>query len=139
MKMEKLSEMDSTLCLKLNDACLYFTILVVLAKAEVKSHEKPGTLERAMTRTSASWSTGRWHTRNKWQSSPFVSSGPKMQWKEITHSMNQLEVLTKDKNNTWVKSCKESSKRESEIMVIATELLGVENWTMRPEKIGTQD
>ena len=40
--------------------------------------------------------------------------------------MNQRGIATKDKKNTWVKSCKESSTRESGIMVIASEFLGVE-------------
>ena len=41
----------------------------------------------------------------------------------------------RDLCNTCVKSCKESSKRESEIMVIATELLGVEELDDETRKI----
>ena len=33
--------------------------------------------------------------------------------------------MAKDKKSTWVKSCEESSKRESEIMLMADELVGV--------------
>ena len=139
----QISEMDNVLCLKWNDACIYFTILVALdSKAEIKGQAKP------RTRKSASWSTGGWHTRNKWQSSPvdgdagaqsshdkWGSSRPNTQWKEITHSMNQLRFATKDKKNTWSKFARKVSKRESEVMVTANELLGVENLDDETRKI----
>ena len=49
-----------------------------------------------------------------------------MKWKEGTQSLDTLGLMTEDKKNTWVNSCEECSKRDSEIMVVASELLGVE-------------
>ena len=86
----KIYEMGNALCLKWNAACLYVAILVALdSKAEVsKVKQNLAVLKLAMTRKSASWSTGGWHTRNKWQSSPIdMDAGAQMHWKEITHSI----------------------------------------------------
>ena len=65
-------------------------------------------------------------------------TGNRKQWKEITHSMNQLECATKDKKNTWVKSCKESTTRKSEIKVLASDILGVEKFGPRDQQFSAQ-
>ena len=74
----------------------------------------------------ASWSSGGWHTKTRWQSSPidvdagaqsyhdqWGAQGPRMKWKEVSHTVEQLGFLAKDKKSTWVRSCKESSKKKA--------------------------
>ena len=49
-----------------------------------------------------------------------------MKWKEVSHTLNQLAFLARNKKSTWVKSCKESSKGESDITLMAGELVSGE-------------
>ena len=92
-------EMDDALCLKRNDAGLYFTIVALHSKTKVKSQAKPGSLKNEP------WRTGRrvGGTRGT-RGRPHLltgmlelrvprkggSSGPRMQWKEITLSVGLL-------------------------------------------------
>ena len=46
--------------------------------------------------------------------------------KEVSHTVEELGMMAKDKKGPLVKSCKESSKRESEVLVMAEELASVE-------------
>ena len=54
-----------------------------------------------------------WHTRTGWQPSP-VDGGDKVlrtnedvstraKWKEVSHTVEELALLAKDKKNTWAK------------------------------------
>ena len=41
-------------------------------------------------------------------------SNARVTWKEISHNVDELGLLVKEKTSTWVKSCRESSERETE-------------------------
>ena len=56
-----------------------------------------------------------------------------MKWKEVSHTVNQLGFLVKDKKGTWVRSCEERSKRESDVMVMADELVSCEKLDERDQ------
>ena len=46
------------------------------------------------------------------------SSGPKgSTWKEITKALCEMGLLIKERMATWHKSCKESQKREEDLLV----------------------
>ena len=69
-------------------------------------------LKRAMTRINARWSSGVWRTKTRWQSFRQIwMLGSEAQW------INCAFFWAKDKKSTWCRSCEESSKRESDIMV----------------------
>ena len=40
---------------------------------------------------------------------------PRAKWKEISHDVEELDMLVKEKKSTWVKSCKENSRTKTEI------------------------
>ena len=40
---------------------------------------------------------------------------PRAKWKEISHDVEELDMLVKEKRSTWVKSCKENSRTKTEI------------------------
>ena len=48
--------------------------------------------------------------------------GLRGKWKEVSNTVGDLGSLVKDKRITWQKSCKESLKREQEVVVLAEEL-----------------
>ena len=53
----------------------------------------------------------------------------------VPRDLTSAEICVQRQEEYVVKSCKESSKRESEVMVIANELLGVENLDDETRKI----
>ena len=88
-------------------------------------------LKEAMTRKNASWSSRGWHTKTGSQHSLVDDGGqnsqdrwkkpaPYAKWKEVSRLAEELEMLAKDKKEVCgFKKCKESSKRESEVLDMA--------------------
>ena len=123
MSTERIYELDDTRHLKRNDESLYLAILVSL-------NSKAAVLKRAMSKRSAGWSSRDWHSKANWQRSPIEDGGqssqdkwknlkPRVQWKEMSHNVDELGTLVNEKKSTWVKSCKESSKRETAVDAIS--------------------
>ena len=87
-------------------------------------------LKRAMTQRHASWSSKDWRSKSNWQRSAvedagqsskdqWKSSTPRAKWIDISHNVEELGTLVKEKRNTGAKSCKESSKCETEIYIVS--------------------
>ena len=129
MKMEKVSDMDDSLYLERNDESLYLTILVSLnSKAEVKSQEKLSSLKKSHeARLTDRW--GRWSFEFP-RDVGFARTEDEMErslpinWK----SCGWWQKTRKYFGSHTVKKV----RKEWEIMVAASELLGV-------EKIGRGD
>ena len=84
-----------------------------------------------------------WQTKTSWQRSPVDDGGHSSQdkwrkparqatWKEVSHTVEEMEMMSKDKKITWVESCQEGSKRESEVLVMAEESASMEKLTNTP-------
>ena len=128
--MEEIPERCGALCLKRNDASFHVTILVLSkTKTDIESQENIAVLKRAMSQKHVGWSSKDWNSKSNWQRSAVEDAGqssqdkrknskPRAKWKEISRTLEELGTLVKDKTSTWIKSCKESSKRETEIRLV---------------------
>ena len=79
-----------------------------------------------MSKKSAGWSAKDWNSKAKWQRSAVEDAGqssqdkwksakPRAKWKDISHDVEEVEMLVKEQKSIWIKSCKESSKSETEV------------------------
>ena len=82
-----------------------------------------------MTQRHAGWSSKDWSSKSNWQGSAIEDAGqssqdkwksskPRAKWKDISRNVRNW-VCPWKKKSTWIKSCKESSKRETEIYAIS--------------------
>ena len=71
-----------------------------------------------------------WNSKSNWQrfaveeagqrsQDKWKSSKPGAKRKDVSHNVEELGMIVKEKKSTWVKSCKENSKRETEICAIS--------------------
>ena len=58
-------------------------------------------------------------SHDKW-----AAPGPRIKWKEVSHTVNQQGVLAKRQEESKVVR---NAQKEAEIMLMADELVGVEN------------
>ena len=56
-------------------------------------------------------------SQDKWR-----KPAPQAKSKEVSHTVEELGMIAKEKKGPLDQSCKESSKRESEVLVMAEEL-----------------
>ena len=82
-----------------------------------------------MTKKSSGWSSRGWQTRSGWHPPLVSEAGQSSQdqwkqprsrgkWKEVSNVVGELGSVLQDKTSTWQKSCKESLKREQEVLVL---------------------
>ena len=76
-----------------------------------------------MCRKNAGWSSKVWNSKANWQRSAVEDAGQRSQekwkssktraeWKDTSHCVEELGTLVREKKSTWIKSCKESSKKK---------------------------
>ena len=93
-----------------------------------KVRKNSAILKRAITERRTRWSGRDWNSEPKshWRCSPvegagqssrdeWQSSKPQGKWKEISTEIDALGSALKEKSDTWTKSCRESTERESEL------------------------
>ena len=105
----------------------HFTIFVSFkTETDIESQENIAVLKRAMSKKHAGWSSKDLNSKSNWQRSAVEDAGQSSQdkwkssksrakWKDISHTEEELGVLVKEKKSNLINSCKESSKRETEI------------------------
>ena len=70
--------------------------------------------------------------KTNWQCSPIDDEGQSSpeRWKKptprlygkISHSVDELGLLVKEKKGTWIKRCRESSRRETEVFATSEDM-----------------
>ena len=74
--------------------------------------------------------TGGTKSKSQWHASPvddnaqssqdqWKNSTLKNEWKEVSREFHELASTLKEKSHTWNKSCKDSAKREGDILKLA--------------------
>ena len=102
---------------EMDEGLSFAVVFSLTSKIEIKGEEKSGSFEESHDKEKCELVVGRrWHTKTRWQSSLV----------DVDAGASTGFFLASDKKRTWVKSCEDSSERESEIMVTASSLLGVE-------------
>ena len=92
--------------------------LVVLKKAMTRK-----TIKRVANKdrlAALSLMTGAQSSQDKWK-----KPAPRANWKAVSRTVEELGVMAKDKKGTWVKSCRESSNRDTEVFVLTEEMTAV--------------
>ena len=97
-------------------------------------------LKKAMTEKGEKWKSRDWDGTTKtrwqqpagrslWQSShdAWEHAKPKGKWKEVPAEFDAVGAVVKEKENTWHKSDRESSKREAELYTMVESAAADEN------------
>ena len=78
-------------------------------------------LKQAMSQKHAGWLSKDWNSKSNWQRSAVEDAGqssqdkresskPRAKWKEISHTVEELGTLVKEKKSTWIKGCVRKEK-----------------------------
>ena len=130
----KISELDDAIYLKPESESVHiFFTFSLTPETEINGAKRNlAEFKKSMTRKHASWSSRGWHAQTSWQHSPVDNGGqssqdkwkkpaPLAKWTEVSHPVEELGMLARDKWGSWVDSCKEGLKRESKVFVMAEE------------------
>ena len=131
MRPWEIGEVDDAIYFKLGKESVCISFIFSLTPARVKKNLD--VVKKAVTRKNTCWSSRGWLTKTSWQRSrvddecqscqdKWRKPAPQAKSKEVSQTVEELGMMAKEKKGPLVKSCKESSKRESEVLVMAEEL-----------------